>query len=302
MLSRGSTSMTPACYCFPHWTYRLGSYTYVLILWCSLTIVAIKAGADDESLDSLLEGLEKLNRRFDGKKVQGELKDQAVSMDIYTELREARGSPGPLLRKHLKKLSDRKTVLHALFWLLKDSKDTREALKWEELVWATWTWHSNRELYERLQQAEELVNREDQSSWHDALDMLNHIIDQDPLYSEAWNKRATLWYQWGEEEKCLSDVDSALRLEPRHFFAFTCKGLVQMQRSLFDEAIKSFQLAQFINPFAEEINERIEIAMRAKSEQNQKNEVSENGTENRTENRTNSVQSEIEVTEQKEEL
>ena len=54
-----------------------------------------------------------------------------------------------------------------------------------------------------------------------ALEVFNNIIYTDPEWSEAWNKRATLFFLMKRYKSSLKDIDKVLGLEARHFGALS---------------------------------------------------------------------------------
>ena len=60
-----------------------------------------------------------------------------------------------------------------------------------------------------------------QRNYQYALHIFTKIINKDPKWSEAWNKRATLLYLMGDYDRSLSDIKHVLELEPRHFGALS---------------------------------------------------------------------------------
>ena len=74
------------------------------------------------------------------------------------------------------------------------------------------------------------------------------VIDLDPSWAEAWNKRATVYYMIGEFEKSQADINKVLELESRHFGALAGQGLVNIELENYEKAIKSYQQAQEIYP------------------------------------------------------
>ena len=46
-----------------------------------------------------------------------------------------------------------------------------------------------------------------------AIEIFTKVIDKDPGWAEAWNKRATVLYLMGEFEQSQNDIDKVLELE-----------------------------------------------------------------------------------------
>ena len=46
-----------------------------------------------------------------------------------------------------------------------------------------------------------------------ALKVFNNVIDSDPEWSEAWNKRATVYFLMSQFTESLSDIDKVLSIE-----------------------------------------------------------------------------------------
>ena len=82
----------------------------------------------------------------------------------------------------------------------------------------------------------------------DALDILDTLIDQQPEYAEAVNRRATVYYLLGELDKAAADIDEVLKAEPRHFGALAGLGLVRRAQGREVEALKAFRAALAVYP------------------------------------------------------
>lgn len=86
------------------------------------------------------------------------------------------------------------------------------------------------------------------------------VIEAEPGYAEAWNKRATVRYMRGRYAEAAADIRRTLALEPRHFGALAGLGLVYMQLERYRAAIESFERALEINPWLEGTRRNIDIA------------------------------------------
>ena len=81
-----------------------------------------------------------------------------------------------------------------------------------------------------------------------AINVFTQLINLDPTWAEAWNKRATVFYLVGQFQKSQDDIDKVLNLEKRHFGALAGQGLVNIQLKNFEKAIKSYEKALEIYP------------------------------------------------------
>ena len=78
--------------------------------------------------------------------------------------------------------------------------------------------------------------------------IFTEVIDKDPSWAEAWNKRATVLYMIGDYQGSQDDIDKVLNLEKRHFGALAGQGLVNIQLKNYEKAIESYEKAQKIYP------------------------------------------------------
>ena len=81
-----------------------------------------------------------------------------------------------------------------------------------------------------------------------ALTVFNNIINTDPNWSEAWNKRATLLYFMKKFEKSLADINKVLLIENRHFGALSGQAQIYIQLQKYELAIDSLRKARRIHP------------------------------------------------------
>ena len=116
----------------------------------------------------------------------------------------------------------------------------------EQKIWKLWSTHANDEkLTAMLAKGSELVNNK---KFYEAITIFSEIINSDPKWAEAWNKRATVLYMVGEFQKSQDDINKVLELEERHFGALAGQGLVNIQLENYDKAIISYEKAKQIYP------------------------------------------------------
>ena len=113
-------------------------------------------------------------------------------------------------------------------------------------IWDLWSTHpTNDKLTSILNEGSRLM--QDQNLLR-AISVFTEVIEMDPTWAEAWNKRATVYYMVGEFEKSQNDIDKVLNLEKRHFGALAGQGLVNIQLKNYEKAILSYQMAEKIYP------------------------------------------------------
>ena len=141
--------------------------------------------------------------------------------------------------------NDKNKKLDRLFNDLK-FKNATLSYEIEQKIWKLWSTHpSDKNLTTMLAEGSNLVNKQ---KFDQAIVVFSKVIDLDPKWAEAWNKRATVLYMVGEFQKSQDDIDKVLELEERHFGALAGQGLVNIQLENYEKAIMSYKKAQQIYP------------------------------------------------------
>ena len=140
---------------------------------------------------------------------------------------------------------ERKKQLDKLFIELKINNPAL-SFEVEQKIWEIWSTHPKKnELTLMLSEGSTLVKKD---QLNEAVTIFTRVIELDPSWAEAWNKRATVLYLLGEFQKSQNDIDKVLELEERHFGALAGQGLVNIQLKNYDKAIMSYEKAQKIYP------------------------------------------------------
>ena len=92
-----------------------------------------------------------------------------------------------------------------------------------------------------LSKGSDLVNNQ---KLNEAIIIFSKVIDLDPEWAEAWNKRATVLYLIGEYQGSQNDINKVLQLEDRHFGALAGQGLVNIQLKNYEKAMMSYEKAK----------------------------------------------------------
>ena len=140
---------------------------------------------------------------------------------------------------------ERNTQLNTLFNELKINNNFSSS-EIEKKIWKIWSTHpADQKLTQMLAQGSALMNNQ---MFKEALIIFDQVIDLDPDWAEAWNKRATVLYLVGEYQKSQNDIDQVLKLEKRHFGALAGQGLVNIELKNYEKAITSYKKAKEIYP------------------------------------------------------
>ena len=140
---------------------------------------------------------------------------------------------------------DRDKQLDVLFDHLK-SNNSNLINETEQKIWNIWSTHPKDQfLTLKLAEGSKLVVNNELSK---AIVIFTEVINKDPSWAEAWNKRATVLYMIGNYEESQNDINKVLNLEKRHFGALAGQGLVNIQLKNYEKAIESYEKAQEIYP------------------------------------------------------
>jgi len=116
----------------------------------------------------------------------------------------------------------------------------------EQKIWEIWSTHpTDPNLTIELSKGTKLMQG---NTLAESIKIFSNLIDLDPSWAEAWNKRATALYLIGDYEGSQKDIDKVLELEDRHFGALAGQGLVNIKLENYEKAIESYKRAQEIYP------------------------------------------------------
>ena len=108
-----------------------------------------------------------------------------------------------------------------------------------EELWKEWTAAHKNEA-EKALMAKGLVELS-KGNLDQAENLFTKLIEVNPYFTEAWNKRATLRFMAWDFEGSLNDVKKVLALEPRHFGALSGLGMIYLRLGDPESALKAYE-------------------------------------------------------------
>ena len=158
-----------------------------------------------------------------------------------------------------------KNQLNKLFDQLEKVNNYKTAELLEKKIWSLWNEHpNNNKLTEKLEFGTELMQYGD---YDYALKVFNNVLNTDPDWSEAWNKRATVFFLMNHYKESLDDIEKVLEIESRHFGALSGQARIFIKLQEYEKAISSLQTALNFYPLFKsgELISEIEKLIKEKS-------------------------------------
>jgi tetratricopeptide (TPR) repeat protein len=150
--------------------------------------------------------------------------------------------------------SDRGKGLDFLFGALKAAPDEASAKHVEARIWAIWLQTPSDTAALLMMRAKAAM---DAQQTEVALKLIDAVVKLRPDYTEAWNRRATLYYLQNDYMRSLADIEQVLIREPRHFGALAGLGMIMQDLGDDKRALDAFRKALAINPHLEKVPELV---------------------------------------------
>lgn len=141
-----------------------------------------------------------------------------------------------------------------LFAELSKDGSSSDAKVLEQAIWEIWLSSGSETVDMLMFQGVEQMRR---GGFKQALFLFTAIIEMDPHFAEAWNKRATVRFLVGDLNGSIDDVGKTLELEPRHFGALAGLGQIYERQKEASQAILAFEKAINLNPHMPFVQEKI---------------------------------------------
>ena len=136
-------------------------------------------------------------------------------------------------------------ALDALFVRLRQDATASNAWTIEDAIWGIWIAHPDPAAGELMARGIAAVAAR---HFTEAQELLDDLVRAQPLWPEAWNKRATLLFLRGEDEASARDIRRTLQLEPRHFGALAGFAQICLRHGDAAAALIAVQAALRVHP------------------------------------------------------
>jgi tetratricopeptide (TPR) repeat protein len=147
------------------------------------------------------------------------------------------------------------TVLDTLFEKLQTATDPVAAQTLEAAIWEQWTMVPDGQQSALMMQG---IAEMQQHEFKASVETFTRLIEIAPDLSEAWNKRATVYWLLGNFPASLADICETVKREPRHFGAYSGLGMIRAEMGENARAVAAFELARKYNPHIGGIDAEIE--------------------------------------------
>jgi tetratricopeptide (TPR) repeat protein len=97
----------------------------------------------------------------------------------------------------------------------------------------------------------------DDNNYDLALKLLDAVIEIKPEYTEAWNRRATVYFLKKDYGNSLADLSKVLTREPRHFGALSGLGLIMQEIGDEKHALDAYRKALEVYPRLKGVSDKV---------------------------------------------
>ena len=142
--------------------------------------------------------------------------------------------------------AEREKTLSDLYALLATAEDEEVAKAISDAIERVWL-HSGSATIDLLM--ERSIKAMSEKKTELAMKLLDNVVELAPDFTEAWNRRAYVYFVQNDIDRALGDLRRALALDPNHFKALD--GLAQILREIGQKkaALKAFKQLIDVHPY-----------------------------------------------------
>jgi tetratricopeptide (TPR) repeat protein len=130
--------------------------------------------------------------------------------------------------------------------LLSEESDLRQNAT--RALWDLWFNQAGEEAELQIREGTQLM---DDLKYQKAQEIFENLVIAYPKFAEARNKLATVFYMQKKYFLAIKECEITLKINVNHFGAWNGHGLCLFELARYPEAIKSFQKALTLQPYAE---------------------------------------------------
>ncbi len=149
----------------------------------------------------------------------------------------------------------RRKILDELFDKLAKAPDEREARGLSAAIERVWMRSGSDTCDLLMSRAMQAMQGKDYQLTQEVLD---RVIEIQPDWAEALNKRATARFLMEDYGGAMQDISRVLKLEPRHYSAMAGMGFILQKTQNEKLALRAFREALALNPRQEELKKIVE--------------------------------------------
>jgi tetratricopeptide (TPR) repeat protein len=124
-----------------------------------------------------------------------------------------------------------------------DEPKTRDLAK--KALEFSWFTAAGKQAENALDRANKAVEEE---RYQEALEILDRLTSKHPIFAEAWNQRAAVFWKLGRHEESILDCERTLVLKPHHYGAWQGMGICKLHLGEISEACRCLREALKILP------------------------------------------------------
>jgi tetratricopeptide (TPR) repeat protein len=174
----------------------------------------------------------------------------AAPLGATSAAAQSRGAEAPAKQAPATPARDRNQDIDFLFGALKAAPDAASAKLVESRIMALWAASGSDTADLLMSRVKPAMEGQDLDL---AIKLLDAIVDLQPTYAEAWNRRATIHFLKKDYGQALTDIRQVLAREPRHFGAIAGLGMIMQELGEEKRALEAFRRALDLNPHLQKI-------------------------------------------------
>lgn len=149
---------------------------------------------------------------------------------------------------------ERNRNLEFLFGALKAAPDDATAKGVEDRIWAVWSGAGGDTAHLLMTRAKKAADEQDYPL---AVRLLSAVIEIEPDFTEAWNRRATVYFLQRDYTNSMADIAHVLSREPRHFGALAGLGAIMQDVGDDRRALEAYRRALAVYPRLKGMDEKV---------------------------------------------